>query len=179
MQKIFQLLDRENFKRADFGCSNFEGTFIKGNTIFAVRKFFDRTDLQKWFTYQEEINKNIYIKVDPSKKLDIYFVLYLSFKTNLQDIPILHTIEKDPYYCRKIIIRDEHFDEDKFKFPFLSFDIQESPESRRAKTIKEFLDLITKNEDERNIAEKIFEMKDEINIAKLLIDFFSAKEGKY
>ena len=171
MQRIFQLLEREGFKATDFRCDNLDGTFSKDNMIFAIRNFSDREDLQRWGTYQDIINRKIYIKVDSSKKLDIHFILFISFKSGLQDLSMLCEIEKDPYYCRKIVIRKEHFEKDKLKLPFLSFDIQKTPVMNRAQTIKEFLDLITKNQNERTIAEKIFEMRDNKMIARLLMNF--------
>jgi len=171
MERIFHLFQEEGFKVTDFGCNNLDRTFSKGNIIFAIRRFSDREDLQKWDAYQDEINRHIYLKVDPLKRLDIYFILFISFTANLQDVGVLHRIEKDPYYCRKIIIRNDRFEQDKIKLPFLSLNLRETHVTNRAKTIKEFLDLITKTGPERVIAERIFELKDDKAIAKLLIDF--------
>ncbi len=176
MQRILNILQDEGYRDVDFNCYSLDRTLSKGNLIFAVHKFSDRMELQKWNEYQDEINRNIYIKVDPSKRLDIYFVLYLSFGTSLEDISILHEIEKDPYYCRKIIIRDESFDQDKAKLPFVPFTVQEkSAETNRAQTIMEFLDAITREKNERIIAEKIFDMKEPRGIARALIDFYHAR----
>lgn len=178
MQRIFKILQDEGFRDEDFNCQGFDRTLSRGNLIFAVRKFSDRMELQKWNEYQDEINRNIYIRVDSSKRLDIYFILFLSFKTSLEDISTLHEIEKDPYYCRKIIIRNESFDQDKSKLPFVPFSIQEkSAQTNRAQTIKEFLDAITREKSERIIAEKIFDMKEHRGIARALIDFYPDKEA--
>lgn len=177
MKKIFDILQEEGYRDVEhFSCHNIDRILSKGNLIFAVHKFSNRMELQKWNEYQDEINRNIYIKVDPSKRLDIYFILYLSFKTSLEDISILHEIEKDPYYCRKIIIRDEFFEQDKFKLPFVPFTVQEkNVEANRAQTIMEFLGAITREESERSIAEKIFDMKEPRGIARVLIDFYTAR----
>lgn len=176
MKKILDILQDEGYKDVDFSCHSIDRTLSKGNLIFAVHKFSDRTELQKWNDYQDEINRNIYIKVDPSKRLDIYFILYLSFKTSLEDISILHEIEKDPYYCRKIIIRDNLFEQDKSKLPFVPFTVQEkSAEANRAQTIIEFLNAITRETNERSVAEKIFDMKEHRGIARALIDFYLAR----
>jgi hypothetical protein len=172
VQRILDILQDEGFRDADFNCHSLDRTLSKANLIFAVRKFSDRMELRKWNEYQDEINRNIYIKVDASKRLDIYFILFLSFETSLEDISILHEIEKDPYYCRKIVIRNKSFDQDKSKLPFVPFSLQEkSSQTNRAQTIKEFLDAITRETNERIIAEKIFEMKEHREIARALIDF--------
>lgn len=179
MQRIFNILQEEGFRDVNYNCHSLDRTLSKGNLIFAVRKFSDRAELGKWNEYQDEINRNIYIRVDPSKRLDIYFILFLSFETSLEDISILHEIEKDPYYCRKLIIRNKFFDEDKSKLPFVPFSIQEkSAQTNRAQTIKEFLDAITRETRERIIAEKIFDMKEHRGIARALIDFLPGKEAK-
>ena len=177
MKKIFDILQEEGYRDVEhFSCHSIDRILSKGNLIFAVHNFSDRMEIQKWNEYQNEINRNIYIKVDPSKRLDIYFILYLSFKTSLEDISIMHEIEKDPYYCRKIIIRDEFFEQDKFKLPFVPFTVQEkNVEANRAQTIMEFLGAITKEESERSIAEKIFNMKEPRGIARALIDFYTAR----
>lgn len=176
MQRILDILQEKGFRDVDFSCHSLDSTLSKGNLIFAVRKFSDRMELRKWNEYQDEINRNIYIRVDPSKRLDIYFILFLSFETSLEDISILHEIEKDPYYCRKIIIRNEFFDQDKSKLPFVPFSIQEkSAQTNRAQTIKEFLEAITGETSERIIAEKIFDMKEHRGIARALIDFYPAR----
>jgi len=178
MQRILDLLQKEGFRDVDFNCHSLDRTLSKGNLIFAVCKFANRMELRKWNEYQDEINRNIYIKVDASKRLDIYFILFLSFVTGLEDIAILHDIEKDPYYCRKIIIRKESFDQDKSKLPFLPFSMQEkSVQTNRAQTIKEFLDAITKEPSERIIAEKIFDMKEHKRIARAFIDFHLARRS--
>lgn len=173
MKKIFDELEKEGFKATrEFKCDNLDGIFSKDNFIFVIHEFSDRTDLQQWDTYQDEICRKIYFYDDKSESLDIYFILFLSFESNLQDISIIHKIEKDPYYCRKIIIRKNYYESDKLKLPFITFDLHETPGESRAKTIKEFLDSITKDEKERNIAEKIFDTIEEKKIADLLIDFF-------
>jgi hypothetical protein len=179
VERILDILQNEGYRDVDFSCHSIDRTLSKGNLIFSVQKFSDRMELQKWNDYQDEINRNIYIKVDPSKRLDIYFILYLSFKTSLEDISILHEIEKDPYYCRKIIIRDEFFEQDKSKLPFVPFTVQEkSAEENRAQTIMEFLGAITREESELSIAEKIFDTKEHKAIARALIDFYLAKRPK-
>lgn len=179
MKKILKILLDEGFKDQEYNCHSFDRTLLKGNLIFAVRNFPDRTELTKWRDYQDEINRNIFIKADPEKRLDIYFILFIPFKTTIEDISILHEIEKDPYYCRKIIIRDEAFEQDKCKMPFIPFNIQgKSAQENRAQTIKEFILAITKETSEQNIAEKIFDMKDSKEIARVLIDFYSTRSPK-
>lgn len=178
MERILNILHNEGFKDADFNCHSLDRTLSKRNLIFAVQKFSDRADLEQWNQLQDEINRNIYIKVDASKRVDIYFVLFLSFKTSLEDISILHEIEKDPYYCRKIIIRNEFIDQDRAKLPFVPIDMRKkSTRSNRSQTIKEFLEAITRETGERVIAERIFDMKDHKGIAKVFIDFYLSRRS--
>lgn len=180
MKKIIDVFKEEGFQAVDYQCKRFDATFEKGNMIFLIKEFSSTQELENWRDFQDEINFNVYLKVDNEKKLNIYFVLLIKFEMTLQDLTLFHQIEKDPYYCRKIIVRDTHLDQDIQKLPFLpiSLDFEKSAGEMRTKTIHEFLQGVVENEKELNLTKKIFDLKDERKIAQKIIEFQQEKVSK-
>jgi hypothetical protein len=180
VKKIIDVFKKAGFQAVDYKCKRFDATFEKDNMIFLLKEFGSKQELENWRGFQDEINFNIYLKVDNEKKLNIYFVLLIKFKMTLQDLTLFLQIEKDPYYCRKITVRDTHFAQDIQKLPFLpiGLDFEKSAGEIRTKTIHEFLQGVVENEKELNLTKKIFDLKDEGKIAEKIIEFQQKENSK-
>lgn len=180
MKKVIDIFRKEGFRTADYRCSQFDAIFEKNNMIFVLKKFDTKEEIENWSRLRDQVNLNIYLRVNNEKKLNIYFVLLIKFKTSLRDLTLLQQIEKDPYYCRKIIIRDTHFLRDIKKLPFLpiGLDFEKSAGEIRTKTVYEFLQGVVENEKELNLTKKIFDLKDERKIAKKIIEFQQKEVSK-
>ncbi len=173
MQRIIDIFKEHGFKAVNYKCNSFDATFEKDNMIFVLKEFTIKDEINNWSRFQDEVNFNIYLRVNNEKKLNIYFILLVKFNTSLQDLALCQQIEKDPYYCRKIIIRDTHFEKDIQKLPFLpiGLDFEKSAEEIRAKTVHEFLQGIVEDKNELSLTEKIFDLIDEKKIAEKIIEF--------
>lgn len=174
LQRIENTLVEAGFKVADYGCSLLDATFERENMIFVLKEFNKSEEMGNWSKFQDQINFNVYLKVGNEKKLNIYFILLIKYAICHKDLAIFQRIEKDPYYCRKIIIRNDFFEKDKQKLPFLPIvlDFDKSAAEVRAKTIHEFVQSIVKDRNELEITEKIFDLIEEKRIAERIIEFF-------
>ncbi|MFH1238148.1 MAG: ABC-three component system middle component 1 [archaeon] len=173
MKAINAVFLANGFKITDYNSSIFDSVFEKENMVFVVKEFKTRDEVDDWPRIQEEINIKIYLKVDNDKKLNIYLVLLIEFDNTPQDLFVFQRIEKDAFYCRKIVIRENKLDKDLQKLPFLPIeqDSKETVEQYRTKTIHEFLAGIVDSDKELSLAEKIFDLVEEKKIADKIIEF--------
>jgi hypothetical protein len=173
MKEISAIFLENGFKNTDYKSSIFDSVFEKENMVFVIKEFKTMDEVSDWPRIQEEINIKIYLKVGNDKKLNIYLVLFIKFDNDPQDLFTFQRIEKDAFYCRKIVIRESKFDKDLQKLPFLPIeqDSKETVEQYRTKTIHEFLAGIVDGDKELLLAEKIFDLLEEKRIAEKIIEF--------